>query len=332
MAFTIFHGFVAPYEKATRSPFIFRPPQTPHFFDDQGFSLRPFVYGTAIERDVATMSRTFADDPSSRYYLQFLVRGDPYLFLGLVPTDVHLFGVESGGTLFLMGTDDLGRDVFSRVISGAKYSLIVSTIILTIAVTVGTIIGAIAGFFGGIVDTILMRITELLLSLPQLPLLLMVIYLFRDKLRQSIGVETGTFLLMVLAIGGLRWMPVARLVRASFLSLKEKEFMEAARCLGVPTHRMILVHLLPNALSQVIVAASLAIGAAILAESTLSFLGLGFPPDYPTWGRLLFDAKDLLDTAPHVALIPGAMIFLTVLSINFIGDGLRDALDPRRAR
>jgi peptide/nickel transport system permease protein len=145
-------------------------------------------------------------------------------------------------------------------------------------------------------------------------------------------VEAGTFIMMVAVIGGLRWMPVARLVRAQFLSLKEKEFMEAARSLGAPTHRMMLVHLLPNSLSPVIVAGSLAVAAAIIAESSLSFLGVGFPPDHPTWGRLLFDGKELLDVAPHVAIIPGLMISLTVLSINFIGDGLRDALDPRKSR
>lgn len=247
--------------------------------------------------------------------------------------DIDFLNRNAGPSLtHPLGTNNLGQDMLARILQGGRISLSVGVVAMLIAISLGTAIGAIAGFFGGIVDTILMRFTELLLSLPQLPLLLMVIYLFRDRLRQTIGVEMGTFLLMVAVIGGLRWMPVARLVRASFLSLKEKEFMEAARCLGVPTHRMILVHLLPNAFSQVIVAASLAIGAAILAESTLSFLGLGFPPDYPTWGRLLFDAKDLLDTAPHVALIPGAMIFLTVLSINFIGDGLRDALDPRKGR
>ncbi len=231
-----------------------------------------------------------------------------------------------------LGTNDRGEDMLARILHGGRISLAVGVVAMLIAITLGTSIGALAGYFGGVVDTALMRLTELLLSLPTLPLLLMIIYLFRDSLRQSIGVEAGTFLMMVVVIGGLRWMSVARLVRASFLSIKEKEYMEAARCIGVPEHRMILVHMLPNAISQVIVAASLAIAAAILAESTLSFLGLGFPPDYPTWGRLLFDAKDLLAIAPHVVLIPGLMIFLTVLSINFIGDGLRDALDPRKAQ
>jgi len=231
-----------------------------------------------------------------------------------------------------LGTNDRGEDMLARILYGGRISLAVGIVAMLIAVTLGTGIGALSGFFGGFTDTLLMRLTELLVSLPQLPLLLLIVYLFRDSLRQSIGVEAGTFLMMVVVLGGLRWMSVARLVRASFLSIKEKEYMEAARCIGVPPHRMIVTHMLPNAASGVIVAGSLAIAAVILAESTLSFLGLGFPPDYPTWGRLLFDAKDLLAIAPHVVLIPGLMIFLTVLSINFIGDGLRDALDPRKSQ
>jgi peptide/nickel transport system permease protein len=231
-----------------------------------------------------------------------------------------------------LGTNDRGEDTLARVLHGGRVSLAVGVVAMLIAITLGTGIGAISGYFGGVVDTVLMRLTELLLCLPTLPLLLLIIYLFRDPLRATIGVEAGTFLMMVVVIGGLRWMSVARLVRAQFLSIKEKEFMEAARCIGVPAPRMVLSHMLPNAVSSVIVAASLSIAAAILAESTLSFLGLGFPPDHPTWGRLLFDAKDLMDIAPWVVLVPGFMIFLTVLSINFIGDGLRDALDPRRGQ
>jgi peptide/nickel transport system permease protein len=184
------------------------------------------------------------------------------------------------------------------------------------------------GWVGGA----LMWMTDLFLSLPQLPLLLMIIYLFRDKLKAVFGLEAGIFIMVVVVIGGLRWMPVARLVRAQFLSLREKEFVEAARALGASRKRQVMRHILPNALGPVIVAATIDVAAAIIAESTLSFLGLGFPPDIPTWGRLLFDAKEYLDFAPHYALFPGAAIFLTVLSINFIGDGLRDALDPRRVQ
>jgi peptide/nickel transport system permease protein len=182
----------------------------------------------------------------------------------------------------------------------------------------------------GGVDAVLMWLTDLFLSLPSLPLLLLVIYLFREPLRQTVGQEAGIFILIVAVIGGFNWMQVARLVRAQFFSLREKEFVEAARALGASTPRLVWRHILPNALGPVIVAATIDVAAAIIAESTLSFLGLGFPPDIPTWGRILFDAKDNLDFAPHWALFPGGAIFLTVLTINFVGDGLRDALDPRR--
>jgi peptide/nickel transport system permease protein len=157
-----------------------------------------------------------------------------------------------------------------------------------------------------------------------------VIYLFREPLNQVVGPELGVFILIVAVIGGFRWMPVARLVRAQFLSLREKEFVEAARALGATKWRLVVRHILPNSLGPVIVAGTVDVAVAIIAESTLSFLGLGFPPDIPTWGRILFDAKDYLDIAPHWALFPGAAIFLIVLSINFVGDGLRDALDPRK--
>ena len=201
---------------------------------------------------------------------------------------------------------------------------------MVVAVTIGTIIGAIAGMSRGWLGTGLMWLTDLFLSLPQLPLLLLVIYLFRDTLKSIFGPEGGVFVLIVAVIGGLRWMPVARLVRAQFLSLREKEFVEAARALGATRLRQVVRHILPNALGPVIIAGTIDVAAAILAESTLSFLGLGFPPDIPTWGRILFDSKDYLDIAPHWAMFPGAAIFLAVVTINFIGDGLRVALDARR--
>ena len=229
-----------------------------------------------------------------------------------------------------LGTDDLGQDLLARMLYGGRISLAVGFAAMLIAVVVGTLVGAVAGMARGSVDTVLMWLTNLFLSLPQLPLLLLVIYLFRDALRALAGPEVGMFVLIVIVIGAFRWMPVARLVRAQFLSLREKEFVEAARSLGAPPLRQVLRHILPNALGPVIVAGSLDVAAAIIAESSLSFLGLGFPPDIPTWGRLLFDAKDNLDFAPHWALFPGTAIFLTVLSINYIGDGLRDALDPRK--
>jgi peptide/nickel transport system permease protein len=228
-----------------------------------------------------------------------------------------------------MGYNDLGQDMLARILVGGRRSLLVGLMAVVVSITVGTLIGALAGFFGKAIDSALMRTTDLFLALPQLPLLLLISFLYVNKLKATFGVENGILLLIVCVIGFLNWMPVSRLVRASFLSLKEKEFVEAARCIGATTPSLIFKHLLPNVLSPVIVAATLGVGAAIIAESTLSFLGLGFPPDVPTWGSMLFAGKDYLEFAPHVAVFPGLMIFLVVLSINYIGDGLRDALDPR---
>ncbi len=228
------------------------------------------------------------------------------------------------------GTDDLGQDLLARLIYGGKISLAVGVAAMFVAVFVGVLFGAVSGMASGRIDAALMWVTDMFLSLPQLPLLLLVIYLFRPALKTMLGVQGGVFVLIVVVIGGLRWMPLARLVRAQFLSLREKEFVEAARALGASRMRLVVRHIMPNALGPVIVAGTIEVANAIIAESTLSFLGLGFPPDVPSWGRMLFDAKDNLDIAPHWALFPGLAISLAVLSINFIGDGLRDALDPRR--
>jgi peptide/nickel transport system permease protein len=253
-------------------------------------------------------------------------------FVWRVPIDEIDFSARLAGPSLAhpLGTDDLGQDLLARMLYGGRISLAVGLAAMLVAVLVGVTVGAIAGISRGWLDAGLMWITDLFLSLPQLPVLLLVIYFFREGLKGIAGPELGTFFLIVVVIGGFRWMPVARLVRAQFFSIREKEFVEAARALGASTWRQVVRHILPNALGPVIVAGTIDVAAAIIAESTLSFLGLGFPPDIPTWGRLLYDAKDTLDFAPHWALFSGAAIFLAVLSINFIGDGLRDALDPRK--
>jgi peptide/nickel transport system permease protein len=233
------------------------------------------------------------------------------------------------------GTDSLGRDILARMLWGGRISLAVGIIAALVAILLGTAIGAIAGFFGGITDTLLMRLTDLFISLPQVPLLLVISFLYKQAFydffqrRTGSGV-TGIFILIVMVIGLLNWMPTTRLVRASYLSTKQKEFVEAAEALGSSRASQMFRHILPNVMSPIIVAATLGVGAAIITESALSFLGLGFPSDIPTWGSMLYEAKDRFEIAPHEAIFPGTMIFLTVLSINYIGDGLRDALDPRK--
>ncbi|MGD9713012.1 MAG: ABC transporter permease [Thermomicrobiales bacterium] len=247
------------------------------------------------------------------------------------------------------GTDSLGYDILARVLWGGRISLLVGLLSAFVAITVGTLVGAMAGFLGGFTDSLLMRITDMFISIPQLPLLLVISFLYRDRMYQFFDQNLddgiagwlaeqadmdpgnfGVFVLIVLVIAVLNWMATARLVRAQFLSLKEKEFVEAARSIGARQWTLMLKHILPNVLSPIIVAATLAVGAAIITESSLSFLGLGFPSDVPTWGRMLFEYKDYLQLAPYQSLIVGTMIFITVLSINYVGDGLRDALDPRK--
>lgn len=226
------------------------------------------------------------------------------------------------------GTDDIGRDQLARNLHGGRISLAVGLSAMLVAISLGTFVGAIAGYFSKL-DNILMRFTDMMLALPVLPLLLVIILLFRDTLRTMFGPEIGIFLLVVGVIGILGWMATARIVRSTVLSIKEKEFVEAAVNIGDGQGRILSRHILPNVLSPIIVSATLAIAAAIITESTLSFLGLGFPPDVATWGRLLYDGKDFMTFTPWVVIFPGLFISLTVLSINFIGDGLRDALDPR---
>jgi peptide/nickel transport system permease protein len=205
-----------------------------------------------------------------------------------------------------MGTDDLGRDVFWRVLWGGRISLAVGVTAMLVAIGLGMTVGAISGYFGGFIDSALMRVTDMFISLPDLPLLLLTIYLFRDALRARWGPTLGPFILIVVLIGALNWMAVARIVRAQFLSLKQKEFVEAAHAIGASRSSIIFKHIMPNVLGPVIVAATLAVGSSIITESTLSFLGLGFPPDVPTWGRLLNDSVNFMPFASHMVVFPRA--------------------------
>jgi peptide/nickel transport system permease protein len=258
----------------------------------------------------------------------FAVAFGPMLY-GVDPQFIDPRARNAGPSLtHPMGTDNIGRDIFAQVLQGGRVSLLVGVIAMLIALVLGTFIGVLAGYFRRL-DGLLMRLTDLFLALPLLPLLLVAIMLFRDTLRAAFGPETGIFMLVVFLIGVTSWMQTARIVRGDVLALKEREFVLAAKSIGTPAPRIITRHILPNVLSPIMVSATIGVASAIITESALSFLGLGFPPDFPTWGRLLYDGKDFMTLTPARVLWPGLAISLTVLSINFIGDGLRDALDPR---
>ena len=245
------------------------------------------------------------------------------------PTHVEIRARNKPPSLaYPFGTDQLGRDMLARMMAGGRVSISVGLTAMALAITLGSSVGLLAGYFKRL-DWPLMRLTEVFQSLPLLPLLLVMVTLFREPLAGAFGPEKGTFILIVGAIGVTSWMATARIVRGSVLALKEREFVLAARSIGTSDYKMILRHILPNVVSPIMVSATLGIAAAIITESALSFLGLGFPPDFPTWGRLLYDAVDYMQQYPSRVMWPGIAISLTVLSVNYLGDGLRDALDPR---
>lgn len=240
--------------------------------------------------------------------------------MGAGPSPAHPFGA-----------DELGRDLLARCLYGGRISLTVGLAAMLVAMALGTLVGLLSGYVREM-DSLLMRFTDLMLTLPALPLLLVAASLFRDPLRAAFGQETGAFLLIVAVVGALGWMTTARLVRGSVLSVRQKEFVEAAVSIGAHGSRIMLRHILPNVFSVIIVSATLSVASAILTESTLSFLGVGFPPDVPTWGSLLFAGRNWMTQYPWLVVFPGLLISLTILSINFMGDGLRDALDPHQRR
>lgn len=255
----------------------------------------------------------------------------PYVWR-ISPTYIDFIAIyEAPSWAHPFGTDQLGRDLLARMMIGGRISIAVGLAAMIISIFLGTLVGVLAGYFSSL-DGPLMRLTDLFLALPVLPLLLVMVMLFRQALQNLFGLNIGIFILIVSAIGVTSWMGTARVVRGEVLAIKQREFVLASRSIGTPPRRIILRHVLPNVLSPIVVSASLHIATAIIAESVLSFLGLGFPPDFPTWGRLLYDGVEYMQDYPQLALWPGVAISLTILSVNYIGDGLRDALDPRLRR
>ena len=322
----LFAPFVAPYpqEEMDRAKY-FQPPQPLHWRRADGsFSLRPYAREMRL---VDVGSFHYEEDPASELPIRFFVRGYAYRLFGIVPANVHLYGVDRPYRVLLFGSDSFGRDVFSRLLYGAQISLTVGLVGIAISFTLGMLLGGIAGYFGGFVDTVIMRITELLLSIPSLYLIIALRALFPMDLPSR-----QVYLGIVAILAFIGWAGLARVIRGLVLSIRKSDFVTAAEALGFSRLRVIARHVLPNTMSYVIVAATLSIPGYILGEVVLSFLGVGVQEPSASWGNMLNQASSIraLTTFPWLLMVPGTAIFLTVMAFNFLGDGLRDALDPRR--
>ncbi len=325
-AIALFAQFIAPYGlDSYDSKYVNAPPMQLRFVDADGkFHIRPFVYELASERDPVTMRKKFVSNEEKRYSFQFFVKGEPYKFLGLIPTTTHLFGVEQPGRLFLLGTDGTGRDLFSRIVLGSQISLSIPLVGVGISFVIGLFLGGISGYFGGWIDSLIQRLIDIIRSFPTLPLWMAL----SAAIPPRIPMVTMYFYIVII-FAFIGWTELARVVRGKFISLKNEDYVVAAKIAGVGSSKIIIKHLLPGFISYLVVSATLAIPGMILGETAMSFLGLGIRSPATSWGVLLQEAQKIENVALYPwKLIPLVFVVLTVLTYNFLGDGLRDAADP----
>jgi peptide/nickel transport system permease protein len=316
--------FLAPYaqEDIDKQRF-FHPPHRLHWFD-QGHWRGPFIRPMNL---VDQARVRFVEDQTRVLPLRWFVRGAPYKLLGVFPGNLHLFGVEASERVYLLGADPLGRDQLSRLLYGSQISLTVGLVGISISFSIGLLLGGVAGYFGGWIDAVIMRFTELLLTIPGLYLIIALRAVFPTDLPSQ-----QVYLAIVAILAFIGWAGLARIIRGMVLSIRRADYVTAAEALGMSRLRIIARHILPNTMSFVIVAATIAIPGYILAEVFLSFLGVGVQEPSASWGNMLNQARSLraLNSFPWLLFVPGIAIFLTVMAFNFLGDGLRDALDPRK--
>lgn len=338
----LFAEFVSPYyynalhagsKNPPRPGFVNHPPMLGriHFMSEEGFSIRPFVY--AIKYIPADLRKGivehYEEDKSQKFYIRLFVRGDTYKFWGLFKTNIHLFGIGEGpdspGQLFLFGTDGLGRDIFSRTLIGGRMSLAIGLVVIILSFIIGIPIGGLSGYYGGKADTLIQKAIEAIMALPRLMLLLALSLILSAYRLEPIMRFWGIALLLAF----VSWAPLARVIRGQFLALREEDFITAARATGASDLRVILRHILPNTMSYLVVTATLTIPSVIITESILSFLGYGIREPLVSWGMLLKEAQSIQNIQFYPwYIIPGTFIVITVLAFNFLGDALRDAVDP----
>jgi peptide/nickel transport system permease protein len=319
--------FLSPYNLHSRdTDFIYAPPQTLHLFHEGEF-VGPFVYGLDYKLNMVNLRREYTDNLQNVQPIRFFCSGDEYKFWGLVAADSHLFCASDGGTLFLFGTDRLGRDIFSRILYGARISLTIGLVGISISFIVGLTLGGLAGYYGGWVDNIVQRMIEIIRSFPELPL-----WMALSAALPVTWSPIGVFVGITVILGLIDWTGLARAVRSKLLALREEDFCTAAVLMGAPPRRIIARHLLPNFMSHLIASATLSIPAMILGETALSFLGLGLRPPITSWGVLLNEAQNINAVALYPWLmLPVVPVIIAVLAFNFLGDGLRDAADPYKS-
>ena len=320
-----FCEFVSPYSPYQRhAGLINAPPQKVRFVGEEGWRVRPFVYPLSGGLQDETWTRVYEEDRSREMAIRFFVRGSPYRLLGLVPWDRHLFGAAGAEPMFLLGADHLGRDLLSRIIYGSRVSLSIGLVGVFLSMAIGCVVGGISGYFGGTVDNVIQRLIETLMSLPTLPL-----WMGLSAAVPTTWSPLKVYFGMVVILSILGWAGLARVVRGKIISLREEDFAMAARLAGAREGRIIRKHLLPSFVSYLIVQVTLAVPGMILAETTLSYLGLGLRPPVISWGVMLKQAQNVQTVATYPWIMsPALFVIVVVLAFNFVGDGLRDAADP----